>query len=131
MEEVKKVELLLRNADEIRDLFTNKLPRWSANRDKYDKVRVGFGEGSSNGWYQSCETNVWFFAWMCTYGYSSTYKQINLDGDLFKKHFVSYLNKNKESIMMAIADQITEEARSIKEKATKELTEKLNSLEKI
>lgn len=94
---------------------------WKANKDTYDKTRFGFVEGGSDGWYESCETNIHFGAWTGTYGNSSTYKQIDLDGDIFKKHFVKYLNANKESIMMSIANQIESEASDLKEAAQKEI----------
>ena len=128
MENFEQIKKLLRNSKEIRDLFGVKIPMWRAKKDTYDKTRFGFVEGGSDGWYTSCETNIHFSAWAGTYGDSSTYKQIDLDGDVFKEHFVKYLNLNKEAIMMAIAEQIDQEAKSLKSEAEAELKEQFKIL---
>jgi len=125
MKNLEQIKKLLANANEIKDLFERKIPMWKANKDTYDKTRFGFVEGGSDGWYKTCETNIHFGAWAGTYGDSSTYKQIDLDGDIFKKHFVNYLNRNKQEIMMAIAKQIEEEAKKLKDEAKKELDAEL------
>lgn len=69
MEALKKITILLRNVNQIKDLFEKKIPTWNKNKEYYDKVRVEFVEGGSvKGWYGSCEINVHFAAWCGTYG---------------------------------------------------------------
>ncbi len=128
MENLEQLKKLIKNSDQIKDLFERKIPLWQSQKEKYDKTRYGFVEGGSDGWYKSCEINVHFAAWSGCYGDSSTYKQIDLDGDVFKKHFIQYLNSNKKEIMMAIAIQIENEAKQLKNDAEKELNEQLSLL---
>lgn len=131
MEALKQIKKLLENVNQIRNLFINKIPMWNKDRDTYDKVRVGFVEGGSDGWYDDCETIIHFAAWCGTYGSSSTYKQIDLDGDVFKKHFMKYLNNNKQAIMMGMAESIENEARELKSKAEDELNGELAKLKEL
>lgn len=131
METLEQIKKLLENANEIKSLFEKKIPLWNKNREHYDKTRVGFVEGGSNGWYASCETNVHFAAWCGIFGDSSTYKQIDLDGEIFRKHFMKYLNNNKQAIMMEIAESIEREAKELKLKAEGELNEELSKLKQL
>lgn len=131
METFEKIKKLRKNAEEIKSLFNDLIPRWKADPEFYDKVRFGFKEGGSDGWYESCESLIHFEAWCGTYGSSSTYSQIDMDGDVFKVHFLKYLNENKKEIMMAIADSIEKEAKSLKEKAEEEIKAKLLELSEL
>lgn len=124
-EEIKKLK---KSSQSIKTLFKELIPEWSENREIYDKIRLGFVQGGSNGWYPDNEILIHFEAWCGTYGDSSTYNQINIDGDVFKKHFLGYLNKNKMQIMMSIAESIDEEAISLKEKAEEEVKSQLAEL---
>lgn len=123
MENLETIEKLLKNSSEIVNLFNVKIPKWDADRKHYDKVRVGFSEGSSDGW--CTPVTLHFLAWCGTYGDSSTYKQINTDHEIFNKFFIKYLNNHKKDIMMGVADLIYKEASTLKEKAQKELESKL------
>lgn len=131
MEALKQVKKLLTNVNQIKDLFQRKIPMWHADKKTYDKTRFGFVEGGSDGWYKDCEINIHFAAWCGTCGSSDTYKQIELDGDVFKKHLMLYLNKNKETIMMSIAESIENEAKDLKSKAEKELNDELSKLKEL
>lgn len=131
METVEKIKKLIRNAGQIKDLFNRKIPMWQQEPSTYDKTRWGFVQGDCDGWYKDQAITLHFGAWMGTYGDSSTYKQIDLDGDVFKLHFLQYLNKNRKEIMMAVAELIEKEANSLKEKAQSELGEELSKLQSI
>lgn len=131
MTTVETIKKLTNNVNEIRRLFLQKIPTWLKNRKHYDKIRWGFVEGDNQGWYKGQTITVHFGAWCGTYGDSSTYKQIDLDGDVFRKHFLSYLNANKEAIMLAVADSIEAEAKGLKANAQQELTDQMNMLSEL
>lgn len=131
METVEKIKKLIRNAEQIKDLFNKKIPMWQREPSTYDKTRWGFVQGDFDGWYKDQAITLHFGAWMGTYGDSSTYKQIDLDGDVFKQHFLLYLNKNRKEVMMAVADSIEKEAVLLKEKAQNELNSELSNLNTI
>jgi len=121
MQEFKKISDLVSAANEIFSLFKTKIPKWQKDRSHYDKVRYGFEQGTNDGWYKGAEITIHFGAWCGTYGNSSTYKEFKMDGDIFKKHFMGYLNSHKESIMMSIHDSILIEAKALKDLAEKEV----------
>lgn len=131
MKNFEQIKKLTRNAEAIKTLFNDLIPKWQADPKYYDKTRFGFIEGGSNGWFESCESLIHFEAFCGTYGDSSTYCQISMDGDVFKSHFLKYLNANKKEIMMAIADSIEKEAKSLKEKAEEEVKSQLSELAKL
>lgn len=131
MENVEKIKRLLNNATEIKDLFQKKIPIWKAEPQKYDKTRWGFEQGNNDGWYADQTITLHFGAWAGTYGCSSVYKKIDLDGGIFRQHFLRYLNNNKEQIMLAVAESIEKEATDLKEKAEAELNKELTKLQNI
>lgn len=131
MKNFEQIKKLRKNAKEIKTLFNELIPKWQADRKTYDKTRFGFKEGGSDGWYKSCESLIHFEAWCGTYGDSSTYSQISMDGDVFKAHFLKYLNENKKEIMLSIADSIEKEAKSLKEKAEEEVKVQLLELSEL
>lgn len=131
MEAVNKIKVLLENVNEIRGLFLQKIPRWKADSATYDKTRWGFVDGDCDGWYKGQAITMHFGAWAGTYGDSSTYKQIDLDGDIFRRRLLKYLNDNQEQIMLAIADSIENEAALIKKDAEHELNQQLSKLQEL
>lgn len=131
MEAVSKIKKLLENVNEIRRLFLQKIPKWKAEPSTYDKTRYGFVEGDCDGWYKGQTITMHFGAWMGTYGDSSTYKQIDLDGEIFRRRLLKYLNDNKQSIMLAIADSMEEEAALLKKEAESELNQQLSKLQEL
>lgn len=129
METVKEIKRLRENANQIYDLFLNKIPRWAKDRKHFDKVGWGFNQDDR---FNACETfYVAFSSHMGTYGDSGCSRQCSLDKELFRKHFIKYLNDNKETIMLAIAKQIEDEAKSLKSKAENELQISLQQLSEL
>ena len=122
-EEIKK---LRENVSQIRTLFNVKIPKWLEAPKTYDKIGYSFNTDDRFSAFGKIE--IWFSSWMGTYGDSGCGDQLRLDKDIFKKHFVSYLNKNKKEIMMAVADSIEKEAKSLKEKAEEEVKAQLSQL---
>lgn len=131
MKTVDLVKKLRENVSQIKDLFLRKIPKWKADPKNFDKTRWGFVEGDNDGWYRDQTLTVHFGSWAGTYGDSSVYKQIDLNGEIFRDHFLKYLNNNKEQIMMAIADSIEDEAKGLVDKASKELNEQLQMMEEL
>lgn len=124
MENLEKIEQLLKNFGEIKNLFDVKIPKWSSDKQHYDKVYHGFSEGSDGGNYNP--VSLYFFARCGTYGDSSTYREISMDAEIFAEYFIKYLNRNEKDVMMGIAELILKDAAFLKEKAKKELEEKLS-----
>lgn len=132
METVNEIKKLMQNANEIYSLFLRKIPKWKSDSKYYDKVGWGFNLDDR---FNACKpVSVAFSSHMGTYGNSGCGRECDLDDKLFREHLVKYLNKNKEVVMLAIADQIKAEAIALKEKATAELTaemEKINGIKEI
>jgi ElaB/YqjD/DUF883 family membrane-anchored ribosome-binding protein len=68
---------------------------------------------------------------MGIYGNSGCSSQCDLDKDIFGHHLLKYLNANKQTIMLAIADQIEKEAGELKAKAQEELKKAMDELESV
>ena len=131
MEAVSKIKILIETVNEIRRLFTQKIPKWKADPATYDKTRYGFVQGDCDGYYASQAITMHFGAWCGTYGDSSTYKQIDLDGDTFRRNLLKYLNDNQKQIMLAVADSMEKEAALLKKEAESELNQQLSKLHEL
>lgn len=129
MEALNKIKKLRNNANSIYNLFLQKIPQWKSNRGHYDKIGWGFNDDSR---FNACEpVSIAFSSHMGTYGSSGCSRQCSLDEDIFKNHLVKYLNKNKETIMLAIAKQMEDEARELKAEAERELKAQLDKLSEL
>lgn len=129
MEAVEEIKKLRRNAHQIYDLFLNKIPMWAKNKKRYDKVGWGFNDDSR---FNACTpASIAFSSYMGTYGDSGCGRECDLDSKLFQKHLVKYLNANQETVMLAIAKQIEEEAVSLKSKAESELNTQMELLKEL
>lgn len=129
MEAVKEIKKLRDNANEIYDLFTSKIPKWSADKKRYDKIGWGFNKDSR---FNACNpSSIAFSSHMGTYGDSGCSSQCQLDYEVFNKHLLLYLNRNVEAVMLAIAKQIEVEAQGLKSKAEAELNSQLEKLKEL
>lgn len=129
MENNEKIKKLINNANSIYNLFNILIPKWQKDKATFDKVGWGFNEDDR---FNACKSvSIGFSSHAGVYGNSSCYTQVHLDDDVFKKHLVLYLNNNKETIMLAIAEQIKKEAATLKQKAEKELTDAIEKLQKL
>lgn len=131
MQTLELVKSLRANANEIYRLFKEKIPRWNTDRKHYDKFRYGFVQGDNDGWYKGQTIEIHFGAWCGVYGDSSTYKEISLDGEIFREHFLKYLNDHKESIMMGVSESMRIAAQKLVDKATEELNTELDKLNEL
>jgi hypothetical protein len=131
MDNVTKIKKLRANAERIKDLFAKKIPMWQSDPKHFDKTRWGFVQGDNDGWYESQTVTLHFGAWAGVYGDGSTYKEIDLDGDIFREHFMKYLNSHKSEIMMGVAASIEAEAAKLKIDAEAELNKELTQLKEL
>ena len=129
MENLERIKKLRTNAGAIRELFVQKIPKWLKDPKHYDKVGWGFNIDNR---FQSCSNaTISFDSYMEVYGDSGCGRECSLEADIFHNHFVKYLNKNKELIMLEIANSIELEAKSLKEKAEQELNDQLLKLKEL
>lgn len=129
MKTLEKVKELRQNVSEIRDLFNIKIPKWEQDKKHFDKTGFGFNIDER---FSACSSiKIWFSSWMGTYGDSGCGTQTRLNKDVFEKHLVKYLNKNKKEIMLEIANSIELEAKELKSKAEEELNEQLKALSEL
>lgn len=127
MEAFNTIEKLKSEANRIKMLFLESIPAWTADPKHYDKV--GFGFNLDDRFQAATSINVYFSSKCGIYGNSSCYSVLHLDDTIWKNHFIKYLNKNKTEIMLAIADQMLEEAKSHKTKAMEELETNIKKLQ--
>lgn len=126
---IERIELLKENANSIKDLFLHKIPKWRNDIKFYDKRGWGFNDDDR---FNACKPFlISFSSHVGTYGDSGCSRQCDLDEYIFKKHLLKYLNDNVEAIMLKIAEQIQEEAKTFKDKAEKELNQKMKMLENL
>lgn len=126
MESLQAIKKLRQNANEIYDLFNRKIPLWKTDPKHYDKTGWGFNKDDR---FTACTpVSIWFSSHKGTYGDSSCSRQLSLDAGIFNTHLVKYLNENKESIMMAIAKSIEDQAKTLKQNAEEELNRELSKL---
>jgi hypothetical protein len=129
MENLKEIKELRRNANNIYELFNQKIPKWETDKKHYDKTGYGFNEDSR---FNSCKAAaIAFSSHMGTYGDSGCSRQCDLDENIFQRHLVKYLNRNKKEIMLSIAKQIEQEALTLKSKAENELNSQLEMLNQL
>lgn len=126
---VDQIKELTNNANSIISLFLQKIPKWKNESKHYDKVGWGFNIDNR---FSSCEgINITFDSYMGTYGDSGCSRECHLDKNIFNSHLLKYLNDNKESIMIAIADSIRKEAIGLKEGAENELLQQLEKIREL
>lgn len=131
METVDKIKLLISSSKEIKNVILELLPKWKSDPKNFDKVRVGFVSGETDGWCKKQEQIITFQAWVGTYGSSSVYQNFEPDGEIFKEAFIQYLNDNKTIIMLGIADIIDAKASKLKLQAQDELKKELEKIDQV
>lgn len=130
MENLKKIQRLMNNARNIRRLFLEKIPMWKERPSDYDKTGWGFSSDESR--FSACNPiKITFNSHCGTYGNSGSSTQLDMDTNIFREHLLGYLNRNKEAIMLEIADTIQQEAISLRVMAEKELKDRLDMLNKL
>lgn len=95
----------------------------------YDKIGWGFNGDNRFGAHKAFP--IQFDSHMGTYGDSGCGTECRLDDTIFRNHFVKYINAHNKEIMLAIAESIKEEAKTLKQQAEKELNDKLAEIKKL
>lgn len=128
MKKLEEVKLLRKNVSGIRDFFDVRLPKFKAD-SRVDKLRYGFNIDNR---FEACKgVTITFDSLVGSFGSSDCSTVVNLTSDIFNKHLVKYLNSNMREVMLAIADSIEKDAKSLKDEAEKELQTELDKLKEL
>jgi hypothetical protein len=118
MTKLEELQRLWKNANAIRELF-----------QKTNRISYEFSSGNS---FLACEhIKIALSSQKRIIVKSECKIALLLDRDIFKKHLLLYLNKNKKEIMLSITRQIEEEVLTLKEEALTELKDKIKILEEL
>ena len=128
MDKLKEVKELRRNVSAIRNFFNENLQKYKSD-SRCDKFDYGFNLDDR---FKACQGKaITFDSWAGYYGSSSCSTVVNLSSEIFNKHLLRYLNNNKHTIMLSIADSIEKDASSLKGEAEKELQAELDKLKEL
>lgn len=128
MDKVKQIQALQRNANEIHLGFA-KMDEYRKNTKHHDKI--GYGFSTDERFQAHNPIKLMVSSHHGTYGDSGCSSIVTFDSDIFNKHLRKVLSNNFEFLMKATADSITEEAKTLKAEALKEIqgqNELVNSL---
>lgn len=128
MKKLDEVKELIRNVASIRNFFNVNLEKYKAD-SRCDKFGYGFNQDDR---FKACQGKaITFDSWAGYFGDSGCSSIVSLSPEIFNKHLLRYLNNNKHTIMLAIADSIEKDAKSIKDEAEKELQIELDKLREL
>lgn len=128
MKKLDEVKELRRNVSAIRNFLNSTLQKYKSDT-RIDKLEYGFNQDKR---FSACNgVTITFDSLVGSYGSSSCSTIVNLSSDIFNKHLLKYLNNNKHTIMLAIADSIEKDAISLKGEAEKELQAELDKLKEL
>ena len=128
MKKLDELKELRRNVSAIRNFLNSTLQKYKSDT-KIDKLEYGFNQDKR---FAACNgVTITFDSLVGSYGSSSCSTIVNLSSDIFNKHLLKYLNNNKHTIMLAIADSIEKDAKSLKDEAEKELQSELDKLKEL
>lgn len=123
MENLKKIEDLLRASNDLKESINKFKNVYKADQKRYDKIGFGFNEDSR---FQACEPlKLWLSTWKGVYGDSNCGNILSIDRDIFNKHLFKAIDKRKWELLNEVIETINAEASTLKEQALKELNEKL------
>nr|WP_288210474.1 hypothetical protein [uncultured Dysgonomonas sp.] len=128
MKKLDEVKTLRRNVSAIRTFFNASLQKYKSD-SRCDKFNYGFNIDDR---FKACQgKTITFDSWAGYFGDSGCSNILSLSSEIFNKHLLKYLNNNKHTIMLAIADSIEKEASSLKGEAEKELQAELDKLKEL
>lgn len=128
MKKLDEVKELRKNVSAIRNFLNATLQKYKSD-SRIDKLDYGFNKDKR---FAACNgVTITFDSLVGSFGSSSCSTIVNLSSDIFNKHLLKYLNNNKHTIMLAIADSIEKEASSLKGEAEKELQAELDKLKEL
>ena len=128
MKKLDEVKELRKNVSAIRNFLNATLQKYKSD-SRIDKLDYGFNKDKR---FAACNgVTITFDSLVGSFGSSSCSTIVNLSSDIFNKHLLKYLNNNKHTIMLAIADSIEKDAKSLKGEAEKELQAELDKLKEL
>ena len=128
MKKLDEVKELRKNVSAIRNFLNATLQKYKSD-SRIDKLDYGFNKDKR---FAACNgVTITFDSLVGSFGSSSCSTIVNLSSDIFNKYLLKYLNNNKHTIMLAIADSIEKEASSLKGEAEKELQAELDKLKEL
>lgn len=128
MKKLDEVKELRKNVSAIRNFFNMNLQKYKQD-SRCDKFNYGFNLDDR---FKACQgKTITFDSWAGYFGDSGCSNIVRLSPEIFNKHLLRYLNNNKHTIMLAIADSIEKDASSLKGEAEKELQAKLDKLKEL
>lgn len=128
MKKLDEVKELRKNVSAIRNFFNASLQKYKSD-SRCDKFNYGFNLDDR---FKACQgRTITFDSWAGYFGDSGCSNIVSLSSEIFNKHLLKYLNNNKHTIMLAIADSIEKDASSLKGEAEKELQAELDKLKEL
>lgn len=128
MKKLDEVKELRKNVSAIRNFLNATLQKYKSD-SRIDKLDYGFNKDKR---FAACNgVTITFDSLVGSFGSSSCSTIVNLSSDIFNKHLLKYLNNNKHAIMLAIADSIEKDAKSLKGEAERELQAELDKLKEL
>lgn len=128
MKKLDEVKELRKNVSAIRNFFNMNLQKYKQD-SRCDKFNYGFNIDDR---FKACQGEIITFdSWTGYFGDSGCSNIVRLSPEIFNKHLLMYLNNNKHTIMLAIADSIEKDAKSLRCEAEKELKAELDNLKEL
>ena len=128
MKKLDEVKELRKNVSAIRNFFNASLQKYKED-SLCDKFNYGFNLDDR---FKACQgKTITFDSWAGYFGDSGCSNIVSLSPEIFNKHLLRYLNDNKHTIMLAIADSIEKDAKSLRCEAEKELQAELDKLKQL
>lgn len=128
MKKLEEVKELRRNVSAIRNFLNISLQKYKED-SRCDKFNYGFNIDER---FKACQgETITFDSWAGYFGDSGCRSIVRLSPEIFNKHLLMYLNNNKHTIMLAIADSIEKDAKSLRCEAEKELQAELDKLKEL
>lgn len=128
MKKLDEVKELRKNVSAIRNFFNMNMQKYKQD-SRCDKFNYGFNIDDR---FKACQgKTITFDSWAGYFGDSGCSNIVSLSPEIFNKHLLRYLNDNKHTIMLAIADSIEKDAKSLRCEAEKELQAELDKLKQL
>lgn len=135
-DDLKKTEDIIRiwtNGKRLYEFVTKRLPQIRNEkldpRSPIDKHSDGFSCSES---IQSMNIrDLSYSSFTGSYGNSSTYSDLPVDGKMMKDYFLRYLNRHKDEILREMAIDMMDDAENMKRDALQELEVLKNKIENL
>ena len=128
MKKLDEVKELRKNVSVIRNFLNASLQKYKED-SRCDKFNYGFNLDDR---FKACQgKTITFDSWVGYFGDSGCSNIVRLSPEIFNKHLLRYLNNKKHTIILAIADRIEKDEKSLRCEAEKELQAELDKLKEL